>query len=247
MRMSSIACASASFSSTLLVRTMKLFAMTISRHNLLRHSSSQHHHPHHHAAAGAVSYLTAATRSSGSSSSRKNSSTRSYSHSKRTPEPAAAAAAPTAPPTTQQQSSSSSSSSSTLSSNRGRAAVTLLPSYLADARAVERYSPSNPNGALQLGVAESQLLEDWLVPALNDHSSDQKNKTAHKNNCTPTPFTTNPHRAAPNCGPRSPRTPKSSAAWRRDGWIRTVSSSARAATPCSRTCAFAWRTRGMPF
>lgn len=57
---------------------------------------------------------------------------------------------------------------STLSSIRGRASVGLLPSYLADARAVPRYCPtSNPNGALQLGVAESQMLEDWLVPALN--------------------------------------------------------------------------------
>jgi aspartate/methionine/tyrosine aminotransferase len=57
--------------------------------------------------------------------------------------------------------------SSSLSSTRGRAAVGLLPTYLADARAVDRYSPTNPTGALQLGVAESQMLEDWLVPALN--------------------------------------------------------------------------------
>ena len=56
---------------------------------------------------------------------------------------------------------------SSLSSVRGRAAVALLPSYLADARAVKKYSPSTPEGALQLGVAESQMLEDWLVPALN--------------------------------------------------------------------------------
>jgi aspartate/methionine/tyrosine aminotransferase len=56
---------------------------------------------------------------------------------------------------------------STLSSARGRAAVGLLPSYLADARAVEPYSLQNPSGALQLGVAESKMLEDWLVPALN--------------------------------------------------------------------------------
>jgi aspartate/methionine/tyrosine aminotransferase len=58
---------------------------------------------------------------------------------------------------------------SSLSSTRGRAAVALLPSYLADARVVERYSPSNSSGALQLGVAESQMMEDWLVPALNAH------------------------------------------------------------------------------
>lgn len=54
-------------------------------------------------------------------------------------------------------------------SRRGQQAVKLLPSYLADARSVEKYSPETPNGALQLGVAESQLCEDWLVPALNRH------------------------------------------------------------------------------
>lgn len=56
---------------------------------------------------------------------------------------------------------------SSLSSLRGRDAVGLLPSYLADARSVAKYSRENPNGALQLGVAESLMLEDWLVPALN--------------------------------------------------------------------------------
>lgn len=56
---------------------------------------------------------------------------------------------------------------SSLSSSRGRDAVNLLPSYLADARSVAKYSKENPNGALQLGVAESLMLEDWLVPALN--------------------------------------------------------------------------------
>jgi len=64
-------------------------------------------------------------------------------------------------------SSSESPSSSSLRSNRGQDAVKLLPTYLADARSVETYSPSNPHGALQLGVAESQMLQDWLVPALN--------------------------------------------------------------------------------
>lgn len=53
-------------------------------------------------------------------------------------------------------------------SRRGQDAVKLLPSYLADARSVEKYSPVTPHGALQLGVAESQLCEDWLVPALNE-------------------------------------------------------------------------------
>jgi len=57
-------------------------------------------------------------------------------------------------------------------SRRGRDAVRLLPSYLADARSVPRYDrEKNPNGALQLGVAESLILEDWLIPALNWESS----------------------------------------------------------------------------
>ena len=54
------------------------------------------------------------------------------------------------------------------SSKRALNAVKLLPSYLTDARSVEQYHPTNaPNGALQLGVAESKMLEDLLVPALN--------------------------------------------------------------------------------
>ena len=56
----------------------------------------------------------------------------------------------------------------TTHSQRGKRAVSLLPSYLADARAVTRYSPTTPDGALQLGVAENQMLEDLLVPALNE-------------------------------------------------------------------------------
>lgn len=45
----------------------------------------------------------------------------------------------------------------------------LLPTYLADARSVIPYCPKTaPQGALQLGVAESKMLEDWLVPALQD-------------------------------------------------------------------------------
>jgi aspartate/methionine/tyrosine aminotransferase len=62
---------------------------------------------------------------------------------------------------------SSDESSSSVSSKRGRRAVGLLPSYLADARDVTKYSLETPQGALQLGVAESLMLEDWLVPALN--------------------------------------------------------------------------------
>ena len=56
-------------------------------------------------------------------------------------------------------------------SKRGADAVSLLPTYLADARAVERYSPETPNGALQLGIAENQMLEDLLVPALTKFGS----------------------------------------------------------------------------
>ncbi len=49
---------------------------------------------------------------------------------------------------------------SKLSSARAQAAIKLLPSYIADARAVTKYSPiSSPEGALQLSVAENQLCE----------------------------------------------------------------------------------------
>lgn len=54
-------------------------------------------------------------------------------------------------------------------SQRGKRAVSLLPDYLSDARAVTKYCPTTaPNGALQLGVAENQMLEDMLVPALTE-------------------------------------------------------------------------------
>jgi DNA-binding transcriptional MocR family regulator len=56
-----------------------------------------------------------------------------------------------------------------LISSRGKAVVGLLPSYLADARSVQQYSESNPEGALQLSVAESKMLEDWLIPVLNEY------------------------------------------------------------------------------
>jgi aspartate/methionine/tyrosine aminotransferase len=57
-------------------------------------------------------------------------------------------------------------------SRRGQNAVKLLPTYLTDARAVERYHAQTcPDGALQLSVAENQMLEDLLVPALTDFSS----------------------------------------------------------------------------
>jgi aspartate/methionine/tyrosine aminotransferase len=67
--------------------------------------------------------------------------------------------------------SSSSSGSSSVSAPRAGAAVSLLPTYLADARAVQKYSSSTPDGALQLSVAENQMLEDLLVPALTEFSS----------------------------------------------------------------------------
>jgi aspartate/methionine/tyrosine aminotransferase len=51
---------------------------------------------------------------------------------------------------------------SKLSSIRARNAITLLPSYLVDARSVIRYSPSTPDGALQLGVAENRLCENVI-------------------------------------------------------------------------------------
>lgn len=60
-----------------------------------------------------------------------------------------------------------------VSAPRAAKAVDLLPTYLADARAVEQYSPSTPNGALQLSVAENQMLEDLLVPSLTEFSSTQ--------------------------------------------------------------------------
>ncbi|KAL9182094.1 hypothetical protein ACHAXT_012437 [Thalassiosira profunda] len=55
--------------------------------------------------------------------------------------------------------STTSGGRSKLSSSRAQAAVALLPSYLIDARAVTQYSPSTPEGALQLSVAENQLSE----------------------------------------------------------------------------------------
>ncbi|KAL3936075.1 MAG: hypothetical protein SGBAC_008529 [Bacillariaceae sp.] len=58
-----------------------------------------------------------------------------------------------------------------ISAPRAALAVGLLPTYLADARAVEKYSPSTPDGALQLSVAENQMLEDLLVPSLTEFSS----------------------------------------------------------------------------
>ena len=61
-----------------------------------------------------------------------------------------------------------------LAASRAAAAVELLPTYLADARAVEKYSPSTPNGALQLSVAENQMLEDMLVPSLTEFSRTQE-------------------------------------------------------------------------
>ncbi len=72
--------------------------------------------------------------------------------------------------------------SNVLSSARGRNAVSLLPVYLTDARAVTKYHPTDaPDGALQLSVAENQMLEDLLVPAIRTFattSNDQDNDAA---------------------------------------------------------------------
>ena len=60
---------------------------------------------------------------------------------------------------------------SSLSSSRASRAVSLLPTYLTDARAVQKYCQETaPDGALQLSVAENQMLEDLLVPALTKFS-----------------------------------------------------------------------------
>lgn len=62
-----------------------------------------------------------------------------------------------------------------LSSKRGRDAVGLLPKYLSDARAVQKYHPVDcPDGALQLSVAENQMLEDLLVPAYRNFIQSNK-------------------------------------------------------------------------
>jgi len=59
----------------------------------------------------------------------------------------------------------SSVSSSKLSSSRAHKATSFLPSYLLDARSIQKYHPvSSPEGALQLSVAENQLSE---VPLKN--------------------------------------------------------------------------------
>jgi len=69
-------------------------------------------------------------------------------------------------------SSNNNEGGNTLSSSRGRNAVSLLPVYLSDARAVTKYHPVHaPDGALQLSVAENQMLEDLLVPAIQKFSS----------------------------------------------------------------------------
>lgn len=58
-----------------------------------------------------------------------------------------------------------------LSSRRAEGAISLLPTYLTDARAVTKYCRSTaPDGALQLSVAENQMLEDLLVPAITEFS-----------------------------------------------------------------------------
>ena len=66
--------------------------------------------------------------------------------------------------------STTSSAEVLLASQRGLDAVTLLPTYLADARTAQpRYHKTQaPHGALQLGVAENYLMQDWLVRDLTE-------------------------------------------------------------------------------
>lgn len=53
------------------------------------------------------------------------------------------------------------------SSARAFQALKFLPGYLNDARAIPTHSESTPEGALQLGVAETKMLEDLLMPVMN--------------------------------------------------------------------------------
>lgn len=62
----------------------------------------------------------------------------------------------------------STASGTAKASCRGTAALDLLPSYLAGARAVPKYNAeSQPDGLLNLSVAENRMLEDMLVPRVN--------------------------------------------------------------------------------
>lgn len=76
-------------------------------------------------------------------------------------------------PSTRLYHSTSPASESRISASRAAKAVSLLPSYLVDARAVVKYSPETPDGALQLSVAENQMLEDLLIPSLMEMYSTQ--------------------------------------------------------------------------
>lgn len=72
---------------------------------------------------------------------------------------------------------------SKLSSSRSQAAIKLLPSYLIDARAITQYSPSTPDGALQLSVAENQLAElpvEGLVGIMENSQADGVDLSAGK-------------------------------------------------------------------
>jgi hypothetical protein len=92
---------------------------------------------------------------------------------------AAAAAASSTTTTTRLYHSTAGSSSPAsdvvtprLCAPRAGAAVDLLPTYLADARACQKFCPSTaPDGALQLSVAENQMLEDLLIPSIMEFSA----------------------------------------------------------------------------
>jgi len=61
----------------------------------------------------------------------------------------------------------------------------LLPVYLTDARAVDCYCPEAcPDGALQLSVAENQMLEDLLVPAVREFASASSSSEEEEDNQT---------------------------------------------------------------
>lgn len=67
---------------------------------------------------------------------------------------------------------SSSNSSSPYASLRGQKSVELLPSYLRDSRAVQRYHPiTAPDGAIPLSVAENPMVEEIITKECNQFIS----------------------------------------------------------------------------
>ena len=57
--------------------------------------------------------------------------------------------------------------------------MSLLPVYLKDARSVSQYDAVDaPDGALQLSVAENQILQDLLVPVVRRFSSSSSSSSS---------------------------------------------------------------------